>query len=188
MASEGELRALMRRKQLVRFGKCFDSPHAIGYIAGVGSGLFMLHRVGDTIRFDGYQVHRIRDVRRMQADPHADFVEAVINKRRDRRPTKPRVRLGGFGDALRSAARRYPLVTIHRERVDPDICQIGAVVAVGEHRVTLHEIRPDASWRDGTNDYALREITRVEFGGDYEDALALIGGLPPSDPASKAKP
>ena len=39
------------------------------------------------------------------------------------------------------------------------------------------EINPDATWDEKPNEYKLSEITRVDFGGDYEKALYLVGGL-----------
>ena len=42
----------------------------------------------------------------------------------------------------------------------------------------LLEINPDASWDAEPREYRLRDITRVDFGGDYEDALHLVGGWP----------
>lgn len=43
-------------------------------------------------------------------------------------------------------------------------------------RVSLLEIGPGASWDDQPNEYKLRDITRIDFGGDYEQALHLVGG------------
>jgi len=77
---------------------------------------------------------------------------------------------------LRSAGRAFPLVAIHREKVDPDVCHIGRVVNIKRGRVVLLEIRPDATWEDGPSEYRLNEITRVNFGGDYENALHIVGG------------
>jgi hypothetical protein len=73
------------------------------------------------------------------------------------------------------------VVTIHRENVDPDICQIGRVVAVDKDKVRLLEINPDASWDSRPLVYRTREITRIDFGGSYEDALMLVGGPPPEN-------
>jgi hypothetical protein len=67
-------------------------------------------------------------------------------------------------------------VTIHREKVDPDVCAIGRVVEVKDGRVSLLEINPDATWNAKPKDYQLRDITRVDFGGEYEEALQLVGG------------
>ncbi|HXR39970.1 MAG TPA: hypothetical protein VN776_12780, partial [Terracidiphilus sp.] len=82
-------------------------------------------------------------------------------------------------DLLWSANRLFPLVTIHREMVNPDTCKIGRVTGIGKSHVSLLEIGPDAVWDEKPTDVPLREITRVDFGGGYEDALHLVGGDPP---------
>jgi hypothetical protein len=70
------------------------------------------------------------------------------------------------------------LVTIHREEVDPVVCWIGREQCVNRARVSLLEIAPDAIWEDKPEEYRIKEITRVNFGGDYENALHLVGGEP----------
>jgi hypothetical protein len=42
-------------------------------------------------------------------------------------------------------------------------------------KVSLIEIDTDAIWDDEPSSYRLREITRVSFGGAYEDALYRVG-------------
>ena len=71
-------------------------------------------------------------------------------------------------------------MTIHREKVDPDVCWIGRVLGVEGGSVSLLEIDPKATWKKTPTCYRLREITRVNFGGDYENALHLVGGNPPA--------
>jgi hypothetical protein len=71
------------------------------------------------------------------------------------------------------------LVTIHRERVDRGVCWIGRVIGVDRGCVKLLEIRPDATWNDEPEVYRLSEITRIDFGGGYAEALKLVGGLGP---------
>jgi len=44
--------------------------------------------------------------------------------------------------------------------------------------LSLQEIGPDAVWDEASTQYTLKQITRVDFGGDYEDALHLVGGSP----------
>lgn len=75
-----------------------------------------------------------------------------------------------------SAGTGFPLVTIHRERVDPHVCWIGQILSVERGRVSLLQINPDAKWDEKPTTYWLNEITQVNFGGDYEDALHLVGG------------
>ena len=79
---------------------------------------------------------------------------------------------------LVSAGRHFPLVTVHREGIDPDVCWIGRVLGIERGRVSLLEITPDATWEEKPESFRLNEITRVNFGGDYETALHLVGGHP----------
>jgi hypothetical protein len=67
-------------------------------------------------------------------------------------------------------------VTIHREQVDQDVCWIGRVQGLDRSRVSLLEIGPDAKWEDSPEEHRVAEITRVNFGGEYENALHLVGG------------
>ena len=58
------------------------------------------------------------------------------------------------------------------------MCWIGREQGVNRARVSLLEIAPDASWEDNPEEYRIKEITRVNFRGDYENTLHLVGGAP----------
>jgi hypothetical protein len=172
-----QLRRALRRRVLVQFERPLEPGSVLGYVRGVGAAHFMVSVIGPDMRPDGFQVFRLRDVRRLRVPhKHARFVEASLRLRGARLPRTPRVRLDGVPGVLRSASRLFPLVTIHRERVDPAVCQIGRVLAVDDRRVRLLEIDPDAKWRGEPREYATSEITRVDFGCGYEEALALVNG------------
>jgi hypothetical protein len=127
---------------------------------------------------DGFECFRISDVRNLKADPYAVFAEAALNKRGERKPKKPHIDISDVSAILISASRVFPLVTIHRERIEPQVCYIGRVLSIRNGRLLFLEIGPDAQWEDFTTEYRVGEITRVNFGGDYEDALHLVGGAP----------
>jgi hypothetical protein len=55
------------------------------------------------------------------------------------------------------------------------------VQSLDRGRVSLLEIGPDAKWDDSPEEYPVAEITRVSFGGEYENALHLVGGDPVVD-------
>ncbi len=119
------------------------------------------------------------DVRDLAIAPHASFVQAALRRRGERLRKTPRVRLDNIDTILLSANRAFPLVTIHRERVDPHVCWIGRVLGIANGRVSILEIGADARWDTEPSEYRLSEITRVNFGNDYENALHLVGGDPP---------
>jgi hypothetical protein len=154
----------------------------------MGPRFVLLALVSDRVWFDGFECFRISDVSDVEHDPYAAFMEAALRRRGQRVPRKPRVCVSSVGELLLTAGRAFPLVAIHRERVDPHVCWIGSIRGVARGRVSLLEINPDATWDTTPNEYRLTEITRVNFGGDYEGALHLVGGDPPSGTQSPRRP
>jgi|SRR5579863_1619617 len=174
---KSQLVLALRNKLLVRFASALEPGTVNGYVLGIGPQFFLLALVSDGIRHDGFQCHRLSDIRKLRVpDKYAPFHEAVLRKRGIRFPRKPSVDVSSLAQLLLTANRAFPLVTIHRQKVDPSVCWIGRVVRLSKGRVTLLEIGPDATWDDALETYRLSEITRVDFGGDYENALQLIGG------------
>jgi hypothetical protein len=174
--TKSQLTLARRKKLLVRFATAWEPGTAIGYVLDIGPQFFLVALVSEGIRLNGFQCFRLSDVRKLQMpDKYARFHEAVLKKRGQRIPKKPSVVVSSLAELLLTANRAFPLVTIHREKVDADACWIGRVVDVRQGRVTLLEIGPGAIWEDDLETYRLSEITRVDFGGDYEDALQLIG-------------
>jgi hypothetical protein len=148
-------------------------------VLDIGPRFFLLALVSDGLRLNGFQCFRLSDVRKLSVpDKYAPFHEAVLKKRGARFPKKPSVVVSSLAELLATASRAFPLITIHREKADPKVCWIGKVVDMDDGRVKLLEIGPDACWDKEPETYSMSEITRVDFGGDYEDALFLIGGSP----------
>lgn len=177
----------MDQRLFVRFSRRFEDYVFRGYVLAVGPRFFLLSVVSDRIRFEGFECFRMSDVTNLRPEPHATFAEAALRKRGKRTPKDPRVKVGSIEEVLLSANRAFPLVTIHCERLDPDVCYVGRVVGIERGRLSLLGISPDATWDETPNDHALKDITRVSFGGDYENALHLVGGSPES-PVQPSRP
>lgn len=169
---------------LVRFESRFDHSPVHGYVLDVGPKFFLVAVVSDRIWFDGFECFRVGDMRDLRPDPHSEFVESALQIRGERIPEKPPLSVASIEELLLSASRQFPLVTVHREQVDPDGCWIGRILSVERGRVSLLEITPDAKWEEKPESYRLSQITRVSFGADYETALHLVGG----DPKQALKP
>jgi len=179
-----QLAQALRRRRLIQFSRRFEDSPVRGYVLDIGPRFFMLALVSDRIWFDGFECFRLGDVSEVRPDPYSRFAEAALRRRAEGIPRKPRVSVASIEELLLSANRVFPLVTIHREQVDPDVCFIGRVLGIGRGSVSLLEIRPDATWDEKPSEYRLSEITRVNFGGDYEDALVLVGGSAQANKAS----
>jgi len=166
----------MQDRWLVRFSRRFESASIHGYVLDIGPEFFLLALVSDRIWFDGFECFRVKDVRDVRRDPHAAFAETALKLRHEQIPEISPIELDSVKQLLLTANRLFPLLAIHREEADPHVCHIGHVVAVNRGSVTLQEISTDATWDETPASYSLNEITRISFGGDYENALHLVGG------------
>lgn len=174
---------------VLRFSNPYDEGWTHGYVLDIGPQFCLLGLIDDNIRFNGFQCPLISDLRQIKVpDPQEDFIVAALRKRRERIDRKPEIDLSSLPALLKSASKLFPLITILRERIRPDECVIGRVLDVSERSFLLHTIDPDAVWEEKPTRLRLSDVTRVEFGGGYEEALHLVGGNPkPLKKLRKAK-
>jgi hypothetical protein len=174
---------------VLRFSNPYDEGWTHGYVLDIGPQFFLLGLIDNNIKFDGFQCPLISDLRQMKVpDPHENFIVEALRRRKQIINRKPDIDLSSLPALLKSANALFPLVSILRERIKPDECVIGRVLNVSEKSFLLHTIDPGAVWEQKPTRFRLRDVTRVEFGGGYEEALHLVGGDPtPSKKPKKAK-
>jgi hypothetical protein len=171
-----ELLGLAGRPQVVRLYRRRLQPdeNTEGFVLRVEPDLVLVHRVDPAIVLDGFQVVRVRDVTDVDDSfGSAAFIERALRLRRQRPCCPKGVGTDSLRSLIASAGKRFPLITLHLERKDKDVCWIGQLAHVDDRHVTIDYITPNAEW-DGQERYALRDLTKVEFGGSYEQALAQV--------------
>ncbi len=172
-----KLSAAQNNKTLVRIERSLERGCVDGYVVGIARSWFALLIVGDGIRLDGYQIFRLRDVLTIESPaPHATFQEVVLRKRKLRIIKPRKLDFSSTTAVLNSACAKYSLITIHREITDCEVCHIGRVAKFNRTTVTLKEVTPDGTWAADLSNFRLSEITRVDFGGPYEEALMMVVG------------
>ena len=139
-----------------------------GFALGWNTELTLI-QVIDHVQFqlNGYAIFRNSDVKRWRSVPTDEFLAraAKLNKLR---PSKPAgVRFASMQEAISSAGRAFPLITIHRERIDREVCEVGRLRRTSQRAMTILAISPQAEWEEEER-YELRDITLLEFGGAYE--------------------
>jgi hypothetical protein len=168
-------------RSVVRIVRELEPGTVDGFVVAAGAKWVVMAVIEDAIRPGGFQAFRLRDVTGFgDPAPHAVFKEAALDRKKIKRPEPRIIDLTDAASIMTEAMKTYPLVTVHREVADPEICHVGRVVSVTKQRVSLLEITPDATWEDEPTSHLLSEITRVDFGGPYEEALALV-----ADPKAK---
>jgi hypothetical protein len=171
----------MANGRLVRVSCASDraSEHE-GFVVGIGNGWMLLHWLDPAIVLNGYTALPLDDVEEVSLLTPAESVAVTALERRGVRPVpQPEIDLDDVPSLLASAERRFPLVTVHRDRADPGVCVIGRVAHLGEESFILRQVSPAGRWND-SGGYRYDDVTRIDFGGGYEDALAFVAGEPAS--------
>lgn len=154
--------------------EAFPTEGLEGFVVGVGQGWVLLHEVDGAVELNGYAAVPLADVfDAWLLDEELSIVERVFRLRKlSPRPLNDPP-LDSAADLLRWADAANPLISVFVERDIPDVCYIGRVQSFGADEFTLSTITTGAQWE---NDETFRydAVTRVDFGGKYEDALALV--------------
>ncbi|MFQ3185231.1 hypothetical protein [Marinomonas primoryensis] len=171
-----ELEKARTRNNVVRiFREELDGPDSWtdGFVVDANEEMVLLQIVDDSVRLNGYQVLFLEDISDFaHPAPFNDFQKKVLALR-DEKMVDPEVELLDLAVLLIDISEEFGLVTLHREEIEPDSCEIGRVIRADAVTYELEEIGSDARWFDDTFEYDLYDITRIEFGGAYEEALLL---------------
>jgi len=161
-------------KHLVEFkrgskGMC----KAAGFVAAFSDRLILLHRLDwDTFRLNGYEVIMADDVSHHRVFDSPKYWQYRAAKLFRHAPKSPKgFLLGSLQDFLKSNLKKNRLVTLHVENTKPDVCYIGPVVSVTEKTVSIEDLNCNAEW-SGLRRLRLMDVTKIDFGGGYEEALA----------------
>ena len=170
-----DLKIARKSQRVIGIWRKRINKHALlGVVLDSTPDLVLLHVLDDGIRLDGYSVIRIKDITRIDVFlPRADFYHEALRLRKQR-PRHPRdIDLSDLTAVIISAGNAYPLVTLHPERKEPGICWIGHPLRIEKRDLMLAYLTPGATW-DGEQRCRLADITKVDFDGAYEEALALV--------------
>jgi hypothetical protein len=154
--------------------------HFTGIVVGLSRDWCVVEVVDEAIRLNGFESFRISDISNVRASPQSAFINSALNARNIRPILDCPVEIGDTAQLLISGAAKFPVLVIHKYHSPISIC-FGVVLRVEEGIAWMHEMdQNDAVWRSKPTSHKLTEITQVSFGGGHEEALALVGGPPPS--------
>jgi hypothetical protein len=183
MAAAANLRTLLSSAKRTRaiveiWRRPIDKHRLNAAVVDHRNGLVLLNVLDDLILLNGFSVIRVADISALEPKPRYAWFYGHALKKRKVTPRVPRgISLSSLPELMASASRLFPLVTIHRERSRPGECEIGRSPSVNGSSLTMSTISPNAEWHSRPFRCRLSSVTKVDFGGRYEEALALVAGL-----------
>jgi hypothetical protein len=145
-----------------------------GFVVDVSESLILLQRCDwDTFQFNGYSVIRSEDVASYRFFDKKEYWKFRAAQHFKLKPKAPAgVLISSLPVLLESAAKIFPLLTIHREKINSEVCYIGKLTAVSRKTFTIEDLNCNAEWT-GPRQFKFSDVTLVDFGGGYENALAV---------------
>ncbi|MCU1370213.1 MAG: hypothetical protein JWO77_1407 [Ilumatobacteraceae bacterium] len=149
-----------------------------GFVVDLDEDWVVLHIVYD-VGLNGWSVVRLDTIRTVEREPANSFLPRALAHFGEQ-PALILADMTSGRDAIRSLAAAFPLLTIFTEARDPRTAAVGRPVRTGKNKLDLLEITADGTW-DGRDPIRVRygDITRIDVGGRYEQALHELGGYPP---------
>ncbi|HZS04258.1 MAG TPA: hypothetical protein VFD58_05430 [Blastocatellia bacterium] len=148
-----------------------DDEYLRGFVLDYSDSLTLLNVLDHNFYLNGFTVIRNSDITGYRAYDKDDyFLNQALRLKSIKAARKPKVDLSNWASLLLTAQKLFPLLTIHREAISSNVCFVGKLVSVTEKTFTLYDIDPDANW-DRPCRRKLADLTKVDFGGGYEDAL-----------------
>ncbi len=158
--------------QVVDFTRPKLDDHDLrGFVLDYSDSFTLLNVLDYDFYLNGFTVIRNCDITSYRTYDKDDyFLNMALRLKSIKSARKPKVDLTNWASLLSTAQKLFPLLTIHRETISNKICYIGRLTAITDKTFTLYDIDPDANW-DRLYRRKLADLTKVDFGGGYEDAL-----------------
>ncbi|KQS66545.1 hypothetical protein [Modestobacter sp. Leaf380] len=158
-----------------------DADRLEGFVVGISPKWLALQRLSDRIAFDGWHLIRVKDIQAVSLDPDPECFEVkALQARSLWPPAAPELSLGDVVSSLKSASAITGMVSVFDEFARPDVCWIGAVTSLDDSKLHLREVNTRGGWASKPHTFDPADVTRIDFGGGYEEALRLVAGSPPT--------
>jgi hypothetical protein len=161
---QGCLFEVKRRSQMCKIA---------GFAIDASDSLVLIHQIDwDSFRLFNYTVIRDEDIKAYRFFDKPKYWQHRAAKKFRLKPVRPvGISIASLPELLESINKRHPLITIHPEKRKPDICYIGPLLSISEQTFTIEDLDSSGEWT-GPRRMKWRDVTRVDFGGGYERALA----------------
>jgi hypothetical protein len=142
-----------------------------GYIVGVNDKFVLVQYLNsDTVTLSGYMAFPIKDIESVYVVGNENFLpRAVAGK--GMRPQMPLdVIIVDYPGLISSVNDHYPLVILACEKKEPKTIYLGRVEQFTKKAVHLRTVDMRGEWVE-TKKFPFKDITRIEFGDGYSEAL-----------------
>ncbi|MES2887510.1 MAG: hypothetical protein V4739_05800 [Pseudomonadota bacterium] len=160
---------------LVELLREFDDVPWHGFVVAESPALVVLHRVSDRYDLDGYCAFPRDDIVSMSTTfERQDLIQRALVWKRQGPRLPPALNTDSLRELMASAQSAFGVLVIEREKVHPDEVEVGTVRIASEDMYILRWLTVDAEWENDDRPFRYRDVTKLEFGTEYEQTLLAV--------------
>ena len=168
-----ELEGARGREALIGVTRGFDGRTWRGFVAGLDGDWVLMHVLsGPTMRLNGYVALRVADLTEIEDDE--TFAPLALRLAGERPRPQLDLLLLDLPGLLSSATPLFPLLAIFREKTPTGGCYIGKIADLGRKKFALRVVNRGGEWVDEPYKFRYKDVTRIDLGDGYLDALWLV--------------
>jgi len=168
--------------RLVEVSQATDETPVYGFVVGESSALVVLHRVSDRYDLDGYCALPLGEVTSInESFAKRDLYQRVVQLKA-LAPVPPEgIDFTSMRTLMESAQEVFGVLVIAREKVQPSEVEVGTIRMTSEDTYVLRWLTGTAEWENDDRPFRYRDITKLEFGTEYEQMLLAVARSRESD-------
>jgi hypothetical protein len=160
---------------LVELTRRIDDHAFHGFVVARNNVVVVLHQVSDRFNLDGYSGFRVEDLQSIErAFAKRDLLERALRLKEEVAKVPADVDASSMKALMDSAQRVFGVLWIERELVHPDEAEVGTIRMTSEDTYVLQWLDPNAQWDNDDRPFRYRDVTRLQFGTEYEQTLLAV--------------
>ena len=170
------LQYALATESLVWVRRRVDSRPWRGFVVGLSETLVLLNVLNSgTMRLNGYTAIRLKDITECTDDE--TFAPSALKLLGERPKPQHDLLLLDMPGLLSSVGAHFPLLELFQEKTGPAF-YIGRILRFGKKKAHLQTVTRGGTWGD-IYKFACKDISRVDFGDGYDEALWLVARRQP---------
>ena len=154
-----------------------------GFVVGISETLVLFHVLNSgTMHLNGYTAIRLKDI--LECTEDDTFAPAALKLMGERPRPQPDLLLVDLPGLLSSVGAHFPLMEIFQEKTGGSF-YIGRMVRFGKKKVHFQAVSRGGEWGELVK-FACRDISRIDFGDGYDQALWLVARRQPRNLPKRA--
>lgn len=172
------LKKIIKKQQLISFDfEPLNTLHTWGFVLDCNETFTLINQFDrDLYALDGYSIFYNEDVSEYWTYTTTEnYLETKYIKLKNIKPQQqPAISLNSLPELLISISENFPMMKIYRDNLTENGTIIGKLVEVKEKTFQLLAIRNDGVWKEQPSRFRLADVTRIDFGTNYEKVLLEV--------------